>query len=191
MRRARAALTAVAVAATAAVLAGAALPGEGADPPAADEYRVKAAIVYNLAKFVEWPADAFAAASTPLNICVLGVDPFGQALDDAFRGHLVAGRTVTLRRTAEVEPGCHLVFISGSERKRMAVLADRLRTSSVLTVSEQEGFCAIGGMIELFTEGDHVRFNLTVAAIEAARLRVSARLREIASNEKHLSGDRR
>jgi len=80
-------------------------------------------------------------------------------------------------------------IVSGSERKRMAVIADRLRTASVLTVSEEAGFAKLGGMIELFTDGDRVRFDLNIAALEGAHLHASARLREIAS--KHTSGSRR
>jgi hypothetical protein len=191
MRHVTSGLAAVAVAATASIVM-AGVPAAGAaESQGADEYRVKAAIVYNLAKFVEWPAESFTGPTDPLNVCVLGVDPFGPALDDAFRGHLVGGRTVTVRRTADVEPGCHLLFISRSEQKRTTVIADRVRASSVLTISEQEGFGAAGGMIELFTEGDRVRFNLNVVALEAAHLRASARLREIASNEKHVPGGRR
>lgn len=161
------------------------------EAPRADEYRVKAAIIYNLAKFVDWPPEAFSAPAAALNVCVLGVDPFGDVLDEAFRGHLVAGRGIVVRRLPDVQPGCHVVFISGSERKRLAVVADQLRTAGVLTVSEEEGFSSLGGMIELFTEGGRIRFNINIVALEGARLRASARLREIASNEKHAAGGRR
>jgi len=162
-----------------------------AELPRADEYRVKAAIIYNLARFVDWPTDAFTAPAAPMTVCVVGVDPFGDVLDEAFKGHLVGGRSIVVRRLPDVQPGCHVVFISGSERKHLAVIADRLRNTSVLTVSEEEGFGSLGGMIELFTEGDRIRFNINIAALEGARLRASARLREIASNEKHAAGGRR
>ena len=190
MRRVSLGLAAVTVAAATAVSAATAPPTEGIWQ-GADEYRVKAAIVYNLAKFVEWPPEVFASPSAPLNVCVLGVDPFGSALDDAFHGHMVGGRTVAVRRTTDVEPGCHVVFISGSEQKRMAAIADQLRAGSVLTISEQEGFASLGGMIELFTEGDRVRFAINIVALEGAHLRASARLREIASKAKHAPGARR
>jgi hypothetical protein len=174
-----------------AVVAANGVRAAAADQPRADEYRVKAAILYNLAKFVDWPADAFSTPAAPMTVCVLGVDPFGDALDEAFRGHLVGGRSIVVRRLSDVQPGCHVVFISGSERKRLAVIADQLRAASVLTVSEEDGFGALGGMIELFTEGDRIRFNINIAALEGARLRASARLREIASNEKRAAGGRR
>jgi hypothetical protein len=157
----------------------------------ADEYRVKAAILYNLAKFVDWPADAFGAATAPMHVCVLGVDPFGAAIDEAFKGHQVGGRSVVVRRITQVDLACHVVFIASSEKKRIAMIEDRLKSASILTVSEGDGSGEAGGMIELFTEGDRVRFNINVGALEAARLRASARLREIASNEKRSRGARR
>jgi hypothetical protein len=176
-------LFAAAVLAAAPSVALSALEAQGAD-----EYRVKAAVLYNLAKFVDWPPDVFGAGTAPLHVCVLGVDPFGDALETAFAGHQIGGRGSVVRRIGDVEPGCHVLFISGSERKRMAAITDRLRGSGVLTVSEEAGFAESGGMIELFTDGDRVRFNLNIAALEEGRLRASARLREIAA--KHGGGRR-
>ena len=144
-------------------------------PSQAGEYDVKAAILYNLLKFVEWPADAFAAANTPVAICVLGADPFGALLDDSVRGHQVGGRGIVVRRLTEVAPGCHVLFISLSETRRLSMILDRLRTMSVLTVGEQEQFVDGGGIIELRTE-DRVRFAINVEAADRARLRLSARL---------------
>jgi hypothetical protein len=156
----------------------------------ADEYRVKAAMLVNFARFVEWPPEVFATPAEPFDVCVLGADPFGSILDDALKGHMVGGRPMETRRIADVEPGCHLVFISGSEQKRMAVIADRLRATAALTVAEEEGFGAEGGMIELFTEGDSVRFNIYTSALEQSRLRASARLIALAANQKHHGGRR-
>jgi hypothetical protein len=58
------------------------------------EYQVKAAYLFNFAKFVEWPAEAFPSADAPLQICVLGQDPFGREfeqiiLDKTVNGHRI------------------------------------------------------------------------------------------------------
>src|SRR5215218_229657 len=71
-----------------------------------DEYRVKAAMLFNIAKFIDWPPAAFSGPPAPLNVCVLGVDPFGGTLDEALKGR-VGGRAIATRRIADVEPGCH------------------------------------------------------------------------------------
>jgi YfiR/HmsC-like len=110
------------IALTTAVVVGATTIGGAAQQPSrAEEYRVKADILYNVAKFVDWPADVLPTPETPLAICVLGVDPFGSALDDEIKGRLVGGRAVAIRRSAEVEAGCQVLFVSASEGKRTAV----------------------------------------------------------------------
>src|SRR3990172_10053935 len=57
--------------------------GAGQDSGTPSEYQVKAAILFNFAKFVEWPDAAFPDPATPIIIGVLGEDPFGSALDAA------------------------------------------------------------------------------------------------------------
>lgn len=146
-----------------------------------DEYGVKAAILYNLAKFVDWPTDAFADPAASLVICVLGVDPFGGVLDETVRGHGVGRRAVVAKRIVDVTTGCHVLFIASSERRRLPAIMDRLHTRSVLTISEADGFTEQGGMIGLATEGERVRFDINVDAAERARLKVSARLMALAS----------
>lgn len=144
-----------------------------------DEYRLKAALIYAIAKFVDWPADAFPSASAPMQVCVLGADPFGPTLDDTFRGHTVGGRSASIRRVADIDAACNVLFVSRSERKRMALLTDQLRSLAVLTVSEEDGFRSVGGMIELYSDGEKVRFSLNLEAFETARLKPSARLRQV------------
>src|SRR5690348_5475689 len=105
-----------------------------------DEYRLKAAVLYNLAKFVEWPVESFQAPASPFVICVLGVDPFGSVLDQSVAGRIVGGRIVVARRVPDVDPACHILFIADSEVRRLPTIMDRLRGASVLTVGEVGGF---------------------------------------------------
>lgn len=157
----------------------------------ADEYRVKAAFLFNFAKFVEWPPQAFSGQGAPLTVCVLGLDPFGNLLEDTLKGRAVAGRPLAIRRIPEVESGCHVLFIASSERKRLALLTDQLRGSSVLTVSEETGFTTVGGMIELFTAGESVQFNIAPTAVERSGLHASARLIALAANQRRQGGGHR
>ncbi len=160
-----------------------------ATEPRVDEYRLKAALIYAIAKFVDWPADVFAAPAAPMQVCVFGADPFGSILDDTFKGHTVGGHPVAIRRVTSIDAPCHVLFVSRSERKRMALITDQLRSSAVLTVSEEDGFRSVGGMIELYSDGEKVRFSLNLKAFEAARLKPSARLRQV--HDQQDGGDRR
>ena len=95
-------------------------PQVRAQAPAFDEYQVKAAFLFNFAKFVEWPPDAFTSADEPIGICVLGQNPFGSVLEETVRGKVVANRTFVVRQIPDAQhvSGCHIVFMSASEGKR-------------------------------------------------------------------------
>jgi hypothetical protein len=70
----------------------------------------------------------------------------------------------------------------------MPIIADRLRTSPVLTIGDadgEDGENGLGMMIELFTDGDRVRFNFHPKTVERAGLRASARLIALAANQQH------
>ena len=91
-----------------------------APPRTSPEYEVKAAFIYNFAKFVEWPRGS--GADEPFVVTVLGADPFGRALEDALRGKTVAGRPIVLRRAARLDEvgASRILFISDSEEPALA-----------------------------------------------------------------------
>lgn len=150
------------------------------------EYQVKAALLLNFTKFVEWPEGAFAAAGSPITICVLGQDPFGAILDRAIEGESVNNHAIRTRRLLpDGDPrSCHLLFISRSERERSARIISGLRGASVLTVSELPGFADAGGMIEFLIEAGKARFYINAATAQAAGLKLSSRLLRVAKEVK-------
>jgi hypothetical protein len=152
-----------------------------------DEYRVKAAVLYNLAKFVSWPASAFAHPDAPFVICVLGTDPFGAKLDDVVRGHRVSHREVRAQRVSHPGDGCHLLFVAQSEYRRLPDILEQSRGRRVLTVGEGEDFTTLGGMVGLRTKGNHVRFDINLAAATAEQLNVSARLLSLATGTRRVA----
>jgi len=151
-------------------------------PPSHSEYEVKAAFLYNFAKFVEWPAEAFLDGNEPILVCIVGRDPFGDILNQTLLGKTVNGKPVIIQRGGITQDMrfCHIVFISSSERKRLAQIMQRLNGASVLTVSEIEGFAELGGIINFTLEGNKVRFEINVTSAERARLRISSKLLALA-----------
>jgi hypothetical protein len=148
---------------------------------AVDEYQVKAAFLYNFAKFVEWPAEAFKNAQDPITICVLGRDPFAGALDKAVSGKLVDGRPFVVRLQPDAVPvaGCQMAFVSASERKFHAIVSD-LKMRGTLTVGEIEGFAEDGGMINFRLEEGRVRIDINPGAAQQQHLRISSKLLSLA-----------
>ena len=148
------------------------------------EYLIKAAFLYNFAKFTDWPTSAFATADVPLTICVLGEDPFGSALE-AIDGKEIKGRIVAVRRLAN-EAGadsCHVIFISASEESRLAGILGSLRDRPVLTVADMPDFARAGGIINLKTnKEDRIRFDINIGRAQQAGLRMSSKLLSLAED---------
>jgi hypothetical protein len=149
-----------------------------APPAGPTEYQIKAVFIFNFARFVEWPATAFADPRAPFVIGVLGEDPFGGALDEAAGGEKINGRDLVLRRFRRVEEiaDCHILFISRSESKRFGEILAALGDRSVLTVSDADEFATRGGMIRFVTERKRVRLRINPAAARAAHLELSSKL---------------
>lgn len=155
-----------------------------ATPQSFDEYEVKAGYLLNFAKYVEWPPTAFASADAPLVLCVVGDDPFGARLDLSVRGRSANGRTIVIRRVGVGEPvgTCHLAFLAG-ERDRGDIRVPReMEDGPTLLVSDRSEFLAQGGAIALSLERQRVRFAIDVRAAERRRLRVSAKLLQVAQH---------
>jgi hypothetical protein len=148
----------------------------------ATEYQVKAAFLFNFAKFVEWPADAFPGADAPLQICVLGQDPFGQEFEN-----VIAEKTINGHRIEVIHPSgvpqaraCQIIFVDSSVKQHARFILRDLRGSSVLTVGDTPGFAGMGGIINFVLDAGRVRFEINMKAAERARLKISARLLTVA-----------
>lgn len=146
------------------------------------EYQIKAAVLYNALKFVEWPAEVLSEASPTITICVLGEDPFGVALN-SLSGKLVKGKTLAIRRLEGFQDpgGCHVVFISASEKTRLAQILQTLKDTRTLTVGEISRFAELGGIINLTIEKNNIRFAINVDSAERAGLKVSSELLKLAT----------
>jgi hypothetical protein len=142
---------------------------------AAPEVALKAAFLYNFARFAEWPALPSVA---PIVLCVTGNENIAAALAQTIRGQNVAGHTLQVARVQDdrVWPRCQLLFIDDSELRRTAPALDGIKRLPVLTVSDGKGFAEAGGMIELYVEAGRMRFAININATERAGLRLSSRL---------------
>jgi hypothetical protein len=153
-----------------------------AQAPAPSEYEVKAAYLYNFGKFVEWPASQRRTART-FDVCVLGTDPFGEALDRVVAGAVVAGKAVRARRllTAAEAPGCHILFVGTNDDRQITEVLGILNRADVLTVSDGPQFVRRGGMIQFVRQGSRVRFEVNLARAQEARLVLSSELLRVAT----------
>ncbi len=157
------------------------VPISQAQQSAPTEYQVKAAYLYNFGKFVDWSA-ASAAKRDGFQICVLGQDPFGPALDAALARQSIDGKSVMARRITKPQDafGCRILFISASEDRQLKGIFAVLDGAGILTVSDIPQFSQRGGMIEFTLEGNRVRFEVNLGPAEAAGLTLSSELLKVA-----------
>jgi len=150
---------------------------------AAPEYEIKAAFLLNFAKFVDWPAEAFADPQEPLRLGIVGHDPFGDVIDRAARGHAVRGRAVVIVRPTGLSDldDCHILFISGTEPKNLRDTFQQVAGKPILTVGEFRRFLDWGGMIRFKLVDDRIGFEIARPVAERAGLKLSAKLLSVAA----------
>lgn len=145
------------------------------------EYSVKAAFIYNFAKFVEWPPESL-EGDKPFVIGVLGQDPFNNALDETVLGKTVLEKKITVKHFSRIEDAltCHILYISDSEKNNLTEIIKRLDRLPVLTVSDVGQFAERGGMIQLVKEQNRVRIAINTTATNQVGLKPSSQLLKLA-----------
>jgi hypothetical protein len=153
-----------------------------AQAQSATEYQVKAAFLFNFARFVEWPADVFPSADSALQICVLGQDPFGRDFEQVIVDKTVNGHRIEIAHPdgAPQARACQILFIAGSEKAHLRDILQGLKGAGVLIVGDTPGFAALGGAINFVLDEGRVCFEINLKAAELAHLKISARLLTVA-----------
>jgi YfiR/HmsC-like len=146
------------------------------------EYELKAAFLFNFAKFVDWPPKAFAGPESPFLVCVLGTDPFGITLDNALREKVIAEHPASVARVKRVADisGCQILFVAASESHLLPEVLAKLRGQCVLVIGETNDFASSGGVIQFTLEDNRVRFFINPDAADRAGLKISSKLLALA-----------
>jgi hypothetical protein len=150
------------------------------------EYQIKAAFLFNFAKFVDWPPDAFPETNSPIVIGVLGKNVFGKDLENTIRDKTVNNHPFAFVAVTSAKEAvrCHILFISPSEKDNLKKIVDSLHNASVLTVSETDEFIKAGGMVNFVIQDDKVRFQISDDAAKKAGLRISSKLLSLAARNR-------
>jgi hypothetical protein len=136
---------------------------------------VKAALLYNFAKFAEWSA---LVPGAPIVVCIVGNEPIAEAFVAAVRGQQISGHPLNLKRPPDSTtwPSCQLLFIGEARFRESSSGLVGIKAAPVLTVSDSAGFARSGGIIELYIENGQMRFVINLDAVERSGLQLSSRL---------------
>lgn len=153
----------------------------GPPDPRAAEYQLKAAYLYNFARFVEWPEGAFESPRTEIVIGILQPDPFGTVIDSLLQNRRAGGRPICVERfdpTQDAVP-CHILFVPREVESQLdASWMEAPRFT--LVVGESPGFAARSGMVNFFEEEERLRFEINPQVIRSHGLRVNSKLLSLA-----------
>ena len=170
LRRAAAVLPIAGAIAIALLLRGVAIAQDVTEPA------LKAAFIYNFARFTTWPADL--PATDSFVICVLGDAAVSDALTRAVAGRQLMDRPITVASVAPAasKRSCRILYVSGVPAREAAEVTGELRDAPVLTISNIEGFASTGGMTQFFFEHGQLRFRIHNDSAKRAGLQISSRL---------------
>jgi hypothetical protein len=143
---------------------------------------VKAAFLYRFASYIEWPDDAPAAG--PFVIAAYGAEDVAKQLDELLPGMTVRGRPVLVRRVTRAAElnGVHILYVGPKEplaHSRSVREAAILRP--ILIVTDDERGLDAGGVINFMEASRNVRFEVSLAAADRARLKIASALLSVAA----------
>jgi hypothetical protein len=150
-------------------------------PATIGEYRIKAAFLYNFAKFVDWPPAKAGHEKLEFKIGILGDNPFGTDID-VVKGKRIRGLPLKILQADSLSElgGCQIIFLSANIENELKTILEQLQSRPVLTVSDKNGFANRGVIINLVKENNKIRFQINPAAADRAGLKISSHLLRLA-----------
>lgn len=147
------------------------------------DHQLKASFLYNVTKFVEWPATSFSSGQEPIVIGVLGNSPLASELGLAISDRKVNGHGFVVRSvvTAADARQVHVLFVEAGQESLLPALRPALQDQPILTVGEDPEFNRAGGAITIVRAGDRLRFEINMSAADRAHLKVSSQLQKLAT----------
>ena len=149
---------------------------------APSEFDIKAACIYNFAKFVEWPSKVFQNDSSPLVIGVIGTGRVYDVLESTVSGKTANGRKISVKhfKSSREVKDCQVLVVCSSEERRMDSILSTVSGQPVLTVGEIDHFANNGGIINFYLDNSNVRFEINTNNANHAGLKISSQLLKLA-----------
>lgn len=139
--------------------------------------RLKVAFVYNFLRFTEWPAET----GNTLNLCLGNADGPMETAFNTLIGQQVNGRRIriiSLERAASTS-SCHVFFIKeGGIPIALRTLA--ASQPNLLTIGDEEGFAAEGGVIGLVERDNRLQFEVNLEVARKGSYKLSSQLLKLA-----------
>lgn len=145
----------------------------------ASEPDLKAAIIINMAMFVDWPAQG-GLPGNQFVICFITDSPVAGALGKA-QGKTMRNRTINVRKVAlDALAGCHVAYLAPDEHERLQQIQSAVRNAPVLVAGDTPALFPEGSMLNLELSGGHVVFDVNLRSAQKAGLQISSKALRLA-----------
>ena len=148
-----------------------------AQPEAQTADRIKAAYVYNFAKFVEMSG----ADDKSIRLCVLGKDDLNGAMLSLNR-RMAQGREILVRKDVPMDQikDCAMAFVGDSDARLLSAAARQLGNSQVLLVSDARQAMDLGAHLSLVFSDDRVEFDVNLQNLQKSNIKASSQMLKLA-----------
>jgi hypothetical protein len=137
--------------------------------------RLKAFLIWNIAKFTKWPAGTI-RADEPFTVCVVGNAVVADALQDTANERTLTGHRVVVRHSRPIGPppsGCHVLFVSGGTPAQLAEILNDVRDRPVLSITDIEGSAHSGVIVQFVYEGSQLAYRLQLDSAKRAGVEIT------------------
>lgn len=143
-----------------------------------DEYRVKAAFIFNFIAFTQWPD----SNDQILNLCIYGRDYFGEEID-RLQTRTVNNYTIKVTRLVDIESiqGCQVLFVSKSVINNLSDILSRIHKKPILTIADSQGAASQGVIINMNLVQNKIKFEINLEAARSHDLHISSKLLQLAT----------
>lgn len=154
-----------------------------AQSSSADEYAIRAAMLFNLTKFIDWPAWKMDLSHPKFLVCILGHDPIEPYTDRYLQNQSVMNKPVQLKIIKDLNDaaGCHILYISASGKRDFERAAADLTKAGVLSVSEQSVTRRSAQIVGLPLDNNYVHLDVNLGAAQSGGFAVSSKLLRLAT----------
>ncbi|WP_169577408.1 YfiR family protein [Sinimarinibacterium sp. CAU 1509] len=145
----------------------------------APELQVRAAFLFNLARFVNWPQDKVPDPSSPITICVAGEPDFASTVRDTIQGKSVGAHALTMHIPASASElaRCQIAYIGeDTSLKEMLTAASGHHVLTVHSAATAQP----GGVVRLYLDERRIRFEVNTGAASREQLQLSSKLLSLA-----------
>jgi hypothetical protein len=145
----------------------------------ANEYELKAAFVYRLMSFVEWPGPEL---GDHVIVGFAGEGPMKTALARYLQGKRIGRRPIEVREVRNQSDlrACNVLVLAYPDGSRMREALKQLKNTSVLTIGDGENFARMGGVIALVPGENTFQLAINPQAAERAQIKISSKLLSMA-----------